>query len=185
MMRRPRSGQRGKLPAISRQGHNLGPVHQNITFVRSGKTFENGPVSCQSRPPKKAPLTATEQITNLLYRNRQRTSFCHLSAAMRAMRDRILGVPQPEASETGQHVPRAPCCSRCGSEEIRRSSRRGWGDFFRSLLEVYPFRCRRCEKRFYLEQRDIPFALIIASVKNGAGNKEAVRQPHRTADSAK
>jgi hypothetical protein len=40
-------------------------------------------------------------------------------------------------------------CSNCGSPDVRRSHSRGLLDRFMVMFRKAPFRCRRCERRFY------------------------------------
>ncbi len=46
-----------------------------------------------------------------------------------------------------------PRCPVCGCEVIDRIARGGLRDYLASILSLYPFRCRRCGKEFYLSHR--------------------------------
>ena len=59
------------------------------------------------------------------------------------------GPPAPE----NEAPPRCPVC---GCEEIDRIGRRGLRDYFCSIVGLYPFRCQRCGKEFYLSHRGTP-----------------------------
>ncbi|HSE95670.1 MAG TPA: hypothetical protein VLD61_07235 [Methylomirabilota bacterium] len=47
-------------------------------------------------------------------------------------------------------VLKATACPRCGSADVRRSSRRGVVERLLSGAYIYPFRCRACKCRFRL-----------------------------------
>jgi ribosomal protein L37AE/L43A len=57
--------------------------------------------------------------------------------------DDFLETEQPE----GQPGKRA--CPKCGSNDVRRSSREGLWAGVLSMLGRWPFRCRSCRSRFY------------------------------------
>lgn len=57
----------------------------------------------------------------------------------------------PSAPETAPPPP--PRCPACGCELIDRIARGGLRDYLASILSLYPFRCRRCGKEFYLSHR--------------------------------
>jgi DNA-directed RNA polymerase subunit RPC12/RpoP len=40
-------------------------------------------------------------------------------------------------------------CPNCGGADIRHSLRRGILDWLMNVFDKAPFRCRRCERRFY------------------------------------
>jgi len=52
--------------------------------------------------------------------------------------------PEPEQQRT------ALVCPKCRCQHVRRSSRRGPIEHFRSLFGFYPYRCVGCSSRFFL-----------------------------------
>ncbi len=46
-------------------------------------------------------------------------------------------------------------CPYCSSAECYRIGRRGYRDFSRRLLGMFPWRCEGCRKRFYLRKRSL------------------------------
>ncbi len=44
-------------------------------------------------------------------------------------------------------IPGLPC-PHCGSPDIRRSRRQGFGEYAKRLMGLYPFRCLQCGGRF-------------------------------------
>jgi hypothetical protein len=56
-------------------------------------------------------------------------------------------------------------CPKCGSDEVRRSMRRGWVDKLMDKLGLYPYRCTNylCGKRFYHYKTMTKKSLLPAS----------------------
>jgi hypothetical protein len=46
-------------------------------------------------------------------------------------------------------------CPYCASAECHRTGRRGYRDFSRRPLGMFPWRCAGCRKRFYLRKRSL------------------------------
>ena len=53
-----------------------------------------------------------------------------------------------------------PLCPRCSRESVKRVSRVGLGERFKSLFYVYPFRCQLCGHRFQLLQWGVKYKRI-------------------------
>jgi predicted RNA-binding Zn-ribbon protein involved in translation (DUF1610 family) len=51
---------------------------------------------------------------------------------------------QPEEGQPGKHS-----CPKCGSNDVRRSSREGFLVSIFALVGRWPFRCRSCRSRFF------------------------------------
>ena len=52
-------------------------------------------------------------------------------------------------------------CDHCGSESVRRSKRRSFGELVRMYMGMYPFRCMDCNARFWVSVwlfSKLPFA---------------------------
>ncbi len=47
-------------------------------------------------------------------------------------------------------------CTRCGSDNISRSRRRGLADHLCASLGLWPYRCEECSLRFWADQRRRP-----------------------------
>ena len=58
-------------------------------------------------------------------------------------------VTKSGAAESRLRAMNSVNCPRCGSEDIRRSHRRGALDWFLSRMGRTPYRCRACRKRFF------------------------------------
>jgi hypothetical protein len=59
-------------------------------------------------------------------------------------------------------------CSRCHSQDIRRSARRGFLDNLRASMGRWPFRCQACGRCFYANRRYIPAPAKSAPGPNAA-----------------
>ena len=44
-------------------------------------------------------------------------------------------------------------CPHCGGDDVRRSTSRGPREWALSRLSILPYRCVRCQRRFYLLRR--------------------------------
>jgi transposase-like protein len=55
------------------------------------------------------------------------------------------------------HRTHFPKCPKCGSNNVRRSKRRGAADFvLKNLLFKVPYRCEDCDERFFGFRTSIP-----------------------------
>ncbi len=68
-------------------------------------------------------------------------------------------------------------CPQCKGANIRPSLLRGPGDYVRSLIQIYPYRCRDCRRRFHRWAFD-PRTMLYASCKR-CGTPVLHRVPRR------
>ncbi len=52
-------------------------------------------------------------------------------------------------------------CPQCRSADCFRSHRGGASDFFATLIQLRPWRCHACDKRFYAWTVAVPFARYV------------------------
>lgn len=56
--------------------------------------------------------------------------------------------PRRETQPRPEYASARRLCPVCGSNEVRRSHRRGLVDALLNLIGIKPYRCQRCDHRF-------------------------------------